>query len=44
MAIDDLVDMVSPAIPKANRSNVYRTLKAHGVNKVPEERKMSNVN
>ena len=39
MAIDDLVDMVSPAIPKANKSNVYRTLKAHGVNKVPEERK-----
>jgi transposase-like protein len=37
--LDDLVDTVLPSIPKANRSNVYRTLRAFGVNRVPEEKK-----
>ena len=39
MELDDLVDSVFPSIPKANRSNVYRTLKFFGVNRVPEEKK-----
>ena len=37
--LDDLVDSVLPSIPKANRSNVYRTLKAFDINRVPEEQK-----
>jgi len=37
--LDDLVDSVLPSIPKANRSNVYRTLRAFEINKVPEEKK-----
>jgi transposase-like protein len=37
--LDDLVDSVLPSIPRANRSNVYRTLSAFGVNRVPEEKK-----
>ena len=39
MELDDLVDSVLSSIPKANRSNVYRTLKFFGVNRVPEEKK-----
>ena len=39
MELDDLVDSVLPTIPKANRSNVYRTLTFFGVNRVPEEKK-----
>ena len=39
MELDDLVDSVLPTIPKANRSNVYRTLESYGVNRVPEEKK-----
>lgn len=39
MELDDLVDTVLPAIPKAGRSNVYRTLKAFEINRVPEEKK-----
>ena len=39
MELDDLVDSVLSAIPKANRSNVYRTLVAFEINKVPEEKK-----
>jgi transposase InsO family protein len=37
--LDDLVDSVLPSIPKANRSNVYRTLRAFNINRVPEEKK-----
>jgi len=37
--LDDLVDSVLLSIPKANRSNVYRTLKAFDINRVPEEKK-----
>ncbi|KAF3981904.1 MAG: hypothetical protein HFP78_04615 [Methylococcales symbiont of Hymedesmia sp. n. MRB-2018] len=37
--LDDLVDSVLPSIPQANRSNVYRTLKAFAINRVPEEKK-----
>jgi hypothetical protein len=33
------VEGVLPSIAKANRSNVYRTLKAFGINRVPEEKK-----
>lgn len=39
MELDDLVDCVSPSIPKANRSNVYRALVDFGVNRVPEEKR-----
>jgi transposase InsO family protein len=39
MELDDLVESVLPTIPKANRSNVYRTLKYYEVNRVPEEKK-----
>jgi transposase InsO family protein len=39
MELDDLVDTMSETIPKANRSNVYRTLKAFEVNRVPKEQK-----
>lgn len=37
--LDDLVESVLPSIPKANRSNVYRTLRAFDINRVPEEKK-----
>jgi len=37
--LDDLVDCILPSIPKANRSNVYRTLRAFEINRVPEEKK-----
>jgi transposase-like protein len=37
--LDDLVDSVLPSIPKANRSNVYRTLRDFDINRVPEEKK-----
>lgn len=37
--LDDLVDSVLPSIPKANRSNVYRTLRGFDINRVPEEKK-----
>ncbi len=39
LELDDLVDSVLPSIPKANRSNDYRTLRDFGVNRVPEEQK-----
>ncbi len=39
LELDDLLDSVLPSIPKANRSNVYRTLRDFGVNRVPEEQK-----
>jgi transposase-like protein len=39
LELDDLVDSVLPSIAKANRSNVYRTLRVFGINRVPEEKK-----
>jgi len=39
MELDDLTDTMVDVIPNANRSNVYRTLKAFDINKVPEEQK-----
>ena len=39
LELDDLVESVLPSMPKANRSNVYRTLRDFGVNRVPEEKK-----
>lgn len=39
MKLDDLVDTISETISKANRSNIYRTLKHFKINKVPEEQK-----
>jgi transposase InsO family protein len=39
MELDDLVDSVLPTIPKANRSNVYRTLRDYEINRVPQEKK-----
>jgi len=39
MELDDLTDTVIDVIPNANRSNVYRTLKAFDINKVPVEQK-----
>ena len=33
------MDSILPFIPKANRSNVYRTLRDFDVNRVPEEKK-----
>lgn len=37
--LDDLVETVSNVIPKANRSNVYRTLKAFDISRAPKEQK-----
>jgi transposase InsO family protein len=39
MDLDDLVGCVSQNIPKANRSNVYRTLRAFNINQVPKEKR-----
>ena len=39
MDLDDLVDCVSQNIPKANRSNVYRTLRSFNISQVPQEEK-----
>jgi transposase-like protein len=39
MDLDNLVDCVSQNIPKANRSNVYRTIRAFGINQVPQKQK-----
>jgi hypothetical protein len=39
MELDDIVDTVSLQIPSANRSNLYLTLLAKGINRVPEEKK-----
>ncbi len=38
-SLDDLVDTVRSSFKQANRSNVYRTLKAQGISAVPEEKK-----
>ena len=39
MELDDLADIVVTMIPHANRSNIYRTLKAFEINQVPKEQK-----
>jgi transposase InsO family protein len=39
MELDDLVESVLPTIPKANRSNIYRTLRSYEINRVPDEKK-----
>ncbi|MDF1881621.1 transposase [Sulfurimonas sp. MAG313] len=39
MDLDDLTDAIIENIPHANRSNVYRTLKAFNINTVPQEEK-----
>ncbi len=39
MELDDLVNCVSQNIPKANRSNVYRTIRALKISQVPQEQK-----
>ena len=39
MELDDLTDTIVGIIPHANRSNIYRTLKAFEINKVPQEQK-----
>ncbi|MCF6184648.1 MAG: integrase core domain-containing protein [Bacteroidales bacterium] len=39
MELDDLTDTVADVISKANRSNVYRTLKAFDISRVPVEEK-----
>lgn len=39
MNLDDLVDCISLNIPKANRSNTYRTLRDFGINITPQEQK-----
>jgi len=39
MDLDDLVDCVSQNIKQANKSNVYRTIRAFGINRVPQEQK-----
>jgi len=37
--LDDLVECVRHTIPKANRSNVYRTIRAFGMSQVPKEQR-----
>ena len=37
--LDDLAETLRSSIPQAGRSNVYRTLKEFGLNRVPEEEK-----
>ena len=39
MELDDLTDTIIDTIPNANRSNIYRTLKAFDINKVSMEQK-----
>lgn len=39
MSLDDVVDTVATVIPKANRSNVSRTLQALNISRVPQEKK-----
>lgn len=39
MELDDLTDTIADIIPNANRSNVYRTLKAFDINRVPQKQK-----
>ena len=45
MDLDDLVDCVSENISNANRSNVYRTLRAFNISRVPQQQKnLKNMN
>lgn len=37
--LDELTEIAESSIPNAGRSNVYRTLKAFGINQVPQEEK-----
>jgi transposase InsO family protein len=39
MGLDDVVDTVATVIPKANRSNVSRTLQALHISRVPQDKK-----
>ena len=39
MQLDELTDTIKDIFPHANRSNVYRTLTAFNINRVPEEKK-----
>ena len=39
MSLDDVVDTVVTVVPKANRSNVSRTLQALNISRIPEEKK-----
>lgn len=39
MSLDDVVDTVATVIPKANRSNVSRTLQALNISRVPQDKK-----
>jgi len=34
---DDIVDMLEKLVPQINRTNCYRTLKRHGVSRIPKE-------
>ena len=37
LSLDDLLDAAQPVMPKANRSNVYRLLVRHQVNRLPKQ-------
>ena len=39
MSLDDVVDTVESVIPKANRSNVSRTLQMLGISQIPKEQR-----
>jgi len=39
MELEDLTDTIADVIPTANRSNIYRTLKAFDISRVPVEQK-----
>jgi transposase-like protein len=39
MSLDDVVDTVASMIPKANRSNVSRTLQFFGISQIPKEKR-----
>jgi transposase-like protein len=39
MELDDLTDTIKDVIPHSNRSNIYRTLRAFDINRVPVEEK-----
>jgi transposase-like protein len=39
MELDDLTDTIKNVIPHSNRSNIYRTLRAFDINRVPVEEK-----
>ena len=39
MDLDDLADTIKDVIPRANRSNVYRTLRDFGISQIPQAKK-----